>query len=146
MLIDVSNGEIVDKYTILQLKLKFISLDDDKYTHAQKESRILEQHVNTIILKLSQIDKTNVLNILNKYENLYIPEQIEQIYDILLTTNEKLWIIEDELRLKERNSEFDNDFIELARSVYKTNDLRYKYKDMINLLTDSDIIETKTYV
>ena len=59
--------------------------------------------------------------------------------------NETLWEIEDMLREKESNKEFDNEFIELARSVYKTNDNRFEIKNKINNKTNSDIKEEKSY-
>jgi hypothetical protein len=59
--------------------------------------------------------------------------------------NEKLWNIEDDIRIKEKKNEFDSDFIELARSVYKTNDERAKIKNDINILLKSEIKEIKSY-
>ena len=63
----------------------------------------------------------------------------------LKTINLKLWDIEDNIRLKEKNKQFDNEFIELARSVYITNDERAKVKLDINILTKSELIEVKSY-
>ena len=63
----------------------------------------------------------------------------------LKKVNHSLWNIEDNIREKEKFKEFDDEFIELARSVYKTNDKRAEIKKKINLLTKSDIIEEKSY-
>jgi len=116
----VSNGEIVDKITILQIKLENI-----------KESVKLE-------------------NIKKEFDYLYsiMKESIDidnEMYEDLLAINKQLWDIEDKIRDKERNKEFDNEFIELARSVYFVNDKRSEVKKRINLLTESVFVEEKSY-
>jgi hypothetical protein len=63
----------------------------------------------------------------------------------LKTINEVLWVIEDDLRLKESRAEFDQEFIELARSVYITNDRRASVKREINVCVGSNLIEEKSY-
>ena len=63
----------------------------------------------------------------------------------LQSINEKLWIIEDSIREKEKKKEFDDEFIQLARSVYITNDIRFDIKNKINKISDSAIVEEKSY-
>ena len=67
------------------------------------------------------------------------------LYDDLVLINSKLWEIEDKLRVREKNKKFDEEFIELARSVYYTNDERFELKNKINLLSNSEIQEQKSY-
>ena len=72
-------------------------------------------------------------------------KDILKIYDDLINTNLKLWEVEDELRVIESTKNFDDTFTELARSVYYTNDERFRLKDKINSLTNSEIKEQKDY-
>jgi len=120
--IDVSIGEIVDKLTILSIKLDMFK-DPEKRKNVEKEYQILLQS-----LKTSDIT----------------PESEE--FKILKTINLKLWDIEDKIRVKEAEKSFDDEFIELARSVYFTNDERAEIKKQINLKYNSDLIEEKEYV
>lgn len=122
MKIEVSIGEIVDKLSILQIK-KLNIQDEYKLININKEFDYLLKVVETD-LKFST-------------EN--------ELYLELLNINKKLWVIEDDIRNKERNKSFDNEFIELARSVYFTNDERSKVKKRINLEYGSDFIEEKSY-
>ena len=69
----------------------------------------------------------------------------DEIYFQLKTINLKLWDIEDKIRIKEKNKEFDNEFIELARSVYLNNDRRSETKKELNIMFNSEIIEEKSY-
>jgi hypothetical protein len=69
----------------------------------------------------------------------------DEDYSKLLDVNKSLWVIEDKIRFKERDKEFDNDFIELARSVYFTNDKRAEIKKEINLKYGSLFVEEKSY-
>ena len=120
MKIEVSIGEIVDKLTILALKKKYIN-DQLKLENIQKEySYLLDIVFNE--LKISLTD-----------------------YDELLHTNQLLWEIEDDIRVKEKNAEFDNQFIELARLVYVTNDKRANIKKQINEKYGSEFREEKSY-
>lgn len=121
MKIEISNGELVDKITILELKIKNIK-DTEKLKNVQKEFDILNEELK----KLS----------INRNSELYI-----QMFDV----NAKLWNIEDDIRKKERDKSFDDEFIALARSVYVTNDVRAKLKREIDIATDSDIINEKAY-
>jgi hypothetical protein len=122
MNIEVSHGEIVDKLTILQIKKENIT-DPSKLDNIVKEYDYL----------LSVVE--NDLGI-----SLESPEYLE-----LLSINKELWVIEDDIRDKERIKEFDEDFIKLARSVYYTNDVRAKIKKEINLKYSSGFVEEKSY-
>jgi hypothetical protein len=122
MNIEVSHGEIVDKLTILQIKKENIT-DQIKLDNIVKEYEYLFSVVE------------NDLGILTSS-----PEYLE-----LLSVNKDLWDIEDDIRDKERNKQFDDEFIKLARSVYYTNDVRAKIKKEINLKYSSGFIEEKSY-
>tara|TARA_Y200000002_G_scaffold368122_1_gene360837 strand:- start:126 stop:506 length:381 start_codon:yes stop_codon:yes gene_type:complete len=122
MLVSVSNGELLDKYSILLIKKEYLS-DKKKLDHVDNE---IKHIIN------------NVDNIKNNYN-------ITDLFNELIKVNKELWNIEDNIRLKEKKKEFDNEFIELARSVYFTNDKRAKIKNDINLLTESNIFEVKSY-
>jgi len=122
MKIEVSHGEIVDKLTILQIKKENIT-DPSKLDNIVKEYDYL----------LSVVE--NDLGI-----SLESPEYLE-----LLSINKELWVIEDDIRDKERIKEFDENFIKLARSVYYTNDVRAKIKKEINLKYSSGFVEEKSY-
>jgi len=122
MNIEVSHGEIVDKLTILQIKNQNIT-DPSKLDNIVKEYNYL----------LSIVE--NDLGISTES-----PEYLE-----LLSINNELWIIEDDIRDKERIKEFDEEFIKLARSVYYTNDVRAKIKKEINLKYSSGFVEEKSY-
>lgn len=120
----VSVGEVVDKLTILEIKKDKI-IDENKQKIIEKEFKYL-----------------NNLLIENKiFEN----SQLEELKSELLKINLTLWQIEDDIRDLERSKTFDNQFIELARSVYITNDLRFKVKNQINELIGSEIKEVKSY-
>jgi hypothetical protein len=118
----ISNGEILDKFSILELKKDKIS-DINKLKNIENE-----------IFHL----KTIYADIINKYN-------ITNLYDELKQVNERLWNIEDNIRIKENKQEFDNEFIELARNVYKTNDQRAHIKKLINEISGSEIVEEKSY-
>jgi hypothetical protein len=122
MNIEVSHGEIVDKLTILQIKKENIT-DPSKLDNIVKEYDYL----------LSVVE--NDLGILTES-----PEYLE-----LLSINKELWVIEDDIRDKERVKEFDEDFVKLARAVYYTNDVRAKIKKEINLKYSSGFVEEKSY-
>ena len=116
----ISIGELVDKITILEIKKN--KLQNSKLENVLKELSFLRK-----LMAKHQIEIT---------DNLFT--QLKEI-------NLKLWNIEDQIRIKEKNKEFDNIFIELARSVYFTNDKRSEIKKRINLLTNSEITEEKSY-
>ena len=116
----ISIGELVDKITILEIKKN--KLQNSKLENVLKELSLLRK-----LMKKHQIAIT---------DDLYT-----QLKEINLT----LWNIEDQIRIKEKNKEFDNTFIELARSVYFKNDKRAEIKKSINQLSNSAITEEKFY-
>jgi hypothetical protein len=122
MNIEVSHGEIVDKLTILQIKKENIT-DPIKLDNIIKEYDYL----------LSVVENDLGISTLS-------PEYLE-----LLSVNKDLWVIEDDIRDKEKNKEFDDEFIKLSRSVYYTNDVRAKIKKEINLKYSSGFVEEKSY-
>lgn len=126
MKIEVSNGEIIDKLTILEIKLKEIS-DPEKLANIQKEYDSLKSVVDHIY---NEADDYRELDVLHKD---------------LFNVNKTLWNIEDMIRECERRESFGEDFVELARSVYYTNDDRSDVKKKINLLTGSLFVEEKSY-
>jgi len=117
--IPVSIGELYDKYTILQIKKEKIN-NVDKLTYITTELTHLQPLVDKFKLDLALVEK-------------------------IKNVNERLWEIEDNIRIKEAKLEFDEEFINLARLVYKTNDERYSIKAMINNLYNSVIQEIKDY-
>lgn len=122
MQIETSDGDILDKISILELKQEFIK-DQDKLKNVNKELEILK----------------------NSCEHLIRNESIRDMYRQLKQTNRDLWVIENSIRNKEKSKQFDSEFIELARSVYFTNDRRADIKKKINIYLKSEIIEEKNY-
>ena len=125
MKIEVSNGEIVDKMTILELKLDKIK-NITQLKNIEKEWKVL----NDCVMNMYQIFGDKAL-----YNRV----------DDLSEVNSKLWDIEDWIRECEKEERFDKEFVELARSVYKLNDQRSEIKRHINLLTKSNFVEEKSY-
>tara|TARA_B100002019_G_C21274951_1_gene604979 strand:+ start:8925 stop:9311 length:387 start_codon:yes stop_codon:yes gene_type:complete len=121
--IPISVGELIDKITILEIKNKKIT-DEEKLFSIQKELSSLK----------------NILKNLNLENDSLVP-----LYEELLKVNYELWNIEDEIRISEKNNRFDSSFVELARSVYITNDKRFEIKNKINKLFNSEIKEEKSY-
>ena len=121
--IELSIGELLDKISILQIKAERID-DPSKVKNINKELDVLMSLWND-----SPYSDTNLSSEINELKNI----------------NEALWDIEDKIRDKERNQVFDKDFIELARSVYFTNDKRAEIKKIINGKTGSELIEEKSY-
>jgi hypothetical protein len=119
----ISDGELLDRFSILIIKQIKIS---DKIKLKNIENEI--NHLRPIFLKILSLDS-----------------DIETLYNSLQSTNEKLWIIEDRIRIKEKLQQFDSEFIDLARQVYITNDKRANIKKQINLKTKSYLIEEKSY-
>ena len=119
----ISWGELIDKITILEIKQIKIS----------SSSALL--NINKEITYLNEI--------LNNNPNIF--ETIEGLKEKLYIVNLNLWGIEDDIRHKELRQEFDLDFIELARSVYRLNDARAKLKASINVVLNSEIVEEKSY-
>ncbi len=122
MKIEVSNGELADKVSILSIKLQKVQ-SRKKLVNIEKEYNILEQDLKKIHISAQDPD-----------------------YQKLLSINLELWEIEDRIRIKEANKEFDHEFIQLARSVYHKNDQRAAIKRRINIKTNSVLIEEKEYV
>lgn len=120
--IPISPGELLDKITILEIKSEHIE-DKDKLANVETELKLL----STIWEKTSQ-----------DYD-------LETLKKELKENNKALWDIEDKIRIKEFNKEFDHIFIELARSVYIQNDKRADTKKKINLKLGSIIVEEKSY-
>ncbi len=123
ILTEISAGELLDKLSVLEIKLSKI-----------KNSSLLQE-----IKK-----EYNVLNE-TKNKNINSSNEINILYKNLKEINEKLWKIEDEIRLCEKNSDFKDKFIQLARNVYFTNDKRSKTKSEINKIVGSNIKEVKQY-
>ena len=121
--VKISPGEFMDKITILRLKKKFIE-NETQLKNINAELEILEP-----IIVRHKLDNT----------------KIKTLFDKLYEINLKLWKIEDDIRDHERNSDFGSSFIELARSVYFTNDARADIKKQINIVAGSNIIEEKSY-
>ena len=128
MKIEVSNGGIMDKLTILAIKLEQIK-NADKLKNVQAEYDVLSPIVHSIYEELSE-EKQTILKGLHK-----------DLGDI----NKTLWNIEDICRLHEASNNFDAAFIEVTRSVYITNDERAEVKKKINTLTGSELVEEKSY-
>ena len=118
----ISLGELVDKISILIIKKKNIT-EETKLDHVKKELDFLQK---TLMNYVQQ-------------------EEINNYLDNLININSKLWNIEDDIRECERKKLFDQTFIDLARSVYFTNDERAKVKNDINKTFGSELVEVKSY-
>ena len=118
--VPISLGELFDKYSILLIKKERVN-DGNKIMCINTEIQFLQPY----------IDKFNLDSTLK--------EEIKKI-------NETLWDIEDNIRIKERKNEFDDEFISLARSVYINNDQRHVIKNKINIFLNSEIKDIKSYV
>jgi hypothetical protein len=120
MKIEVSNGEIIDKLTIIQIKLERIK-DSGKLLNLKMEYDVLRDASAAIL------------------------DQEDPLYKSLYNVNCDLWDIEDKIRELERKNDFGAEFIETARSVYIFNDRRSEIKREINIRTSSGLIEEKSY-
>lgn len=120
--IPVSVGELIDKLSILQVKKGKVK-NQEKLLFIEKEYDLLYE----------------------KSFDYLQSEEILSTFKELIDVNLKLWEVEDKLRLIENDKNFDSHFIELARAVYYTNDERFRLKDKINNLTNSEIKEQKDY-
>ena len=116
----ISIGELVDKITILEIK----------------KNKLQNSKLENVLKELSYLRRLMEKNKIEINDDLFT-----QLKEINLT----LWDIEDQIRIKEKNKEFDNTFIELARSVYFKNDKRAEIKKSINRLSNSEITEEKFY-
>ena len=120
--VPISWGELIDKITILEIKKSKIE-SIDSINNIQKELKELSN--------IAEIDK--------------LPEKIVSLKSDLNDINLKLWAVEDEIREKDFKNQFDAVFIELAKSVYRLNDVRAQIKKSINLSLQSELIEEKSY-
>jgi len=123
ILVEVSVGELLDKISILEIKKEKIK-DDDKLKFINDEYKILK----------SEFDK-----------NVKSDDRLKQLFKVLKEINSRLWIIEDDKRLCEKNSDFGEKFVKLSRDVHLLNDDRAKLKLEINNYTGSKIKEIKQY-
>jgi hypothetical protein len=121
--IPVSIGEMIDKLSILQVKKNKVK-DKTKLEFIDREFELL-------------------YNFSSEYLN---NSETELIYHKLVSVNTNLWEIEDELRVMEKEKNFGDEFVSSARKVYFTNDERFRLKNEINLITESEIREVKEYV
>lgn len=121
--VPVSLGELIDKITILAIKSERMT-DEKKLVNVRKELALLTA--------------------VKDAQNLAGPE-FDRIYGALKSTNEALWVIEDDIRDCERHKRFDTRFVELARAVYITNDRRAALKNELNQLFNSALVEEKSY-
>jgi Family of unknown function (DUF6165) len=119
----ISIGELIDKLTILEIKLAEIS-DREKLGNVKREYETL---------------------LAAAPDGLLASEEVAALREKLKAVNAELWLIEDEIRLKERARDFGEAFIALARAVYVTNDRRAALKREINRLSQSELIEEKNY-
>ena len=119
-IIECSYGEIIDKITILKIKLENV-IDLIQKNNIQNEYNFLKKWIKED----------------DEIFNMYFNE--------LYLTNKKLWNLEDEIRNKSKKKEFDNYFIECAEKIHITNDVRYSIKNTLNKLYESDIKEEKIY-
>lgn len=122
MRVELSNGEILDKLSILMIKMIKIT-DNIKHQNISKEYLYLLQLCNQLLSN----------------------DEVQKLFIDLKKINSILWDIEDAIRHKEKNQQFDDEFVELARSVYKTNDQRANIKRQINTITESIFVEEKSY-
>jgi hypothetical protein len=122
MKIEVSIGEVVDKYTILTIKKLFIH-DSEKLANIEKEWKLIKS------------------SLVKKYPETLTDPFTQELYDI----NKKLWKVEDDIRDCEHKSYFGEKFVELAREVYQLNDVRAIIKKQINQKYGSELTEEKSY-
>jgi hypothetical protein len=122
-LIPVSPGEVLDKICILEIKSERMT-DPQKLANVRTELTLLKD---------------------SWAQSVVDDETIAKLHAQLKEVNEALWVIEDDIRDKERSREFDQQFVELARSVYFTNDRRSNIKKELNLYLGSEIVEEKSY-
>ena len=122
MKVEISNGELLDKFSILEIKMGNIT-DPSKLTNIENEYKELAS------------DCTDLLR----------DSTISSLYGELKSINQKLWVVEDDIRECERRKDFGQEFVSLAREVYFTNDDRARVKKEINLASGSSLIEEKSY-
>ena len=121
--IEIAPGELIDKITILEIKLERMT-DPDKLANVKVEWEVLTA---------------------SRDAHATPSDELAALTTELKTINEALWVIEDDIRDCERDKDFGDKFIELARAVYKTNDKRAAVKRQINELLGSSLVEEKSY-
>ncbi len=124
----ISVGELMDKISILKIKKKNIT-DEKKLLFINEELQLLSSTLNAVVQDAVVQDN-----------------KINEFLDKLIEVNSKLWKIEDDIRLCERNKKFNQHFIDLAREVYITNDKRADIKLAINNHFGSTLVEVKSYI
>ena len=122
MKVEISNGELLDKFSILEIKMGNIT-DPSKLVNIENEYRELTNDCTDLLRNSS----------------------ISSLYSELKSINQKLWNVEDDIRECERRKDFGQEFISLAREVYFTNDERARVKKEINLASGSSLMEEKSY-
>ena len=127
ILVPVSPGELLDKITILRIKSARMS-DPEKLRNVRGELDALQATWSA-----------------SGYSHAEVAADVAADVDALMAVNERLWVIEDDIREKERAQVFDAEFIRLARAVYVENDARAAIKRRINLKLGSTIVEEKSY-
>ena len=125
MTIEISNGELIDKLTILEIKLEKV-IDKKASANILNEWEILNEKANLLF-------------------SIHSSQELFKAQNDLEEINRQLWWVEDSIRENEKQGVFDKEFVELARSVYKLNDKRFKLKKTINKLTHSELREEKLY-
>ena len=123
ILVEISVGELLDKISILKIKKEKIK-DPEKLKFIEDEYKILQ----------TQLDN-----------NVKSDKKLDELFESLKKINSKLWVIEDEKRLCEKNSDFGENFVQLSRNVHLLNDKRANIKLEINNITGSKIKEVKEY-
>ena len=123
ILVEVSIGELLDKISILEIKQEKIK-DSDKLKYIQDEYNVLKEQL---------------------FKNVKSDDKLNELFESLKEINSKLWVIEDDKRLCEKNSDFGEKFIKLSRDVHFLNDKRAQIKLKINNHTGSKIKEIKEY-
>ena len=124
ILSEISAGELLDKISILEIKLKKIK-NKTNHEKINKEYKILKEVQNS---------------------SIEVTKKLKTLFKKIKEVNQNLWDIEDKLRFCEKNKDFGKNFIELARGVYFNNDKRSKIKSEINKILMSNIKEVKEYV
>ena len=123
-MVPVSWGELIDKLTILEIKQKYIK------SHNQIENIKIEYSYLSLVFKKECKNKKTITELKEKLKKI----------------NQNLWNVEEKIRYKDLNNKFDNEFISLAKKVYKFNDKRSYLKKQININLNSELIEEKSYV
>ena len=128
ILVEISYGELLDKISILEIKKERV-IDSEKL-------KFINDDLNLLKIQMHKVTKS---------KNFKDDEKLKKLFLSLKEINAKLWVVEDDKRICEKNSDFGEKFIKLSRNVHFFNDERSKIKLEINNLTDSKIKEVKQY-